>query len=80
VWALDDLSALTGGLHYAIRDARGLPEAAAKLERAMKESYMLAFRPADAGAPKWRKLRVSVTPPEAQQVRVTARSGYYYSD
>jgi hypothetical protein len=80
VWVLEELSAITGGLHFMIRDGRGLPEVAAKLARAMKEQYVLAYRPSATGPPKWRKVRVSVTPPDAQRVRVTARSGYYYSD
>ena len=77
---VEELSRISGGLHFTIRDARDLPDAAAKLARSMKESYLLAFRPAPSAAPRWRKVRVTVTPPEARRVRVAARSGYYYSE
>jgi Ca-activated chloride channel homolog len=76
-WLLEELAELTGGLHFRIHDGSGLASAAEKLARAMKEMYVLAYRPGESGPGKWRKVRVSVTPPTPQRVRVTARSGYY---
>lgn len=76
-WLLEEMAELTGGLHFKISDGSGLSAAAEKLARAMKEMYVLAYRPGESGPGKWRKVRVSVTPPTPQRVRVTARSGYY---
>ena len=79
-WILEELAAVTGGLHFEIHDGNGLAQAAAKLARAMKEVYVLAYRPGASDPGKWRKVRVSVTPPEHQRVRVAARAGYYYPE
>ena len=79
-WMLEDLAAVTGGLHFAIHDGNGLAAAAEKLARAMKEVYVLAYRPGMSNPGKWRKVRISVTPPEPQRVRVAARAGYYYPE
>jgi Ca-activated chloride channel homolog len=79
-WLLEELAELTGGLHITIRDGSALPDAAGKLARAMKEVYVLAYRPAASTPGKWRKVRVSVTPPTQQRVRVSARSGYYFPE
>jgi Ca-activated chloride channel family protein len=76
-WLLEELAEITGGLHFRIHDGNGLASAAEKLARAMKEMYVLAYRPGESGPGKWRKVRVSVSPPTPQRVRVTARSGYY---
>lgn len=79
-WVLEELAELTGGLHFVIRDGSALADTAAKLARAMKEMYVLAYRPGASEPGKWRKVRVSVTPPTPQRVRVTARSGYYFPE
>jgi Ca-activated chloride channel family protein len=79
-YLLEELSNLTGGLNFTVRDAADLAHAAEKLARAMKEVYVLAYRPGDSNPGKWRKVRVSVTPPTPQRVRVTARSGYYFPE
>jgi Ca-activated chloride channel family protein len=79
-WMLEELAEVTGGLHFVIHDGYGLAEAAGKLARAMKEVYVLAYRPAASDPGRWRKVRVSVTPPERQRIRVAARSGYYYPE
>jgi Ca-activated chloride channel family protein len=79
-WLLEELAEVTGGLHITIRDGSQLGSAAARLARAMKEIYVLAYRPAESQPGKWRKVRVSVTPPTPQRVRVTARSGYYFPE
>jgi Ca-activated chloride channel family protein len=79
-WMLEELAAVTGGLHFSIHDGNGLAAAAEKLARAMKEVYVLAYRPGPSDPGKWRKVLVSVTPPERQRVRVAARAGYYYPE
>ena len=79
-WMLEDLAEVTGGLRFVIHDEYGLAGAAEKLARAMKEVYVLAYRPAASDPGRWRKVRVSVTPPERQRVRVASRAGYYYPE
>jgi Ca-activated chloride channel family protein len=79
-WLLEELAEVTGGLHLAIRDAGSLAAAAEKLARAMKETYVLAYRPGASHPGKWRKVRVTVTPPMPQRLRVSARSGYYFPE
>jgi Ca-activated chloride channel family protein len=74
---LDDLAEITGGLHFTIRDHRELPAVAERLARAMKEVYVIAYKPGEAQPGKWRKVRVSVTSGSSKNLRVTARSGYY---
>lgn len=77
---LDELAAMTGGLHFTIRDHRDLPVVAEKLARAMKEVYVIGYKPGESTAGKWRKIRVSVTSRPSKEVRVTARSGYYFPE
>ncbi len=79
-WMLEELAEVTGGLHFMIHDGYGLAAAAEQLARAMKEVYVLAYRPAASDPGRWRKVRVSVTPPERQRIRVSARAGYYYPE
>lgn len=77
---LDDLAEITGGLHFTIRDHRELPAMAERLARAMKDVYVIAYKPGEAQTGKWRKVRVSVTSELSKTLRVTARSGYYLSE
>jgi len=77
---LKELAETTGGLHFTIRDHRSLPEVAEKLARAMKEIYVIGYKPAEASPGKWRRLRVSLTLSPSRDVRVTARSGYYFPE
>jgi Ca-activated chloride channel homolog len=74
---LQELAEMTGGLHFTIRHRDDLAPMAKQLARAMKDVYMVAFKPGEAPPGKWRKIRVSVSPPSAQRLRVYARSGYF---
>jgi len=74
---LEDLAEMTGGLHFTIRHRGDLAPVAAKLARAMKDVYMIGYKPGESQPGKWRKIRVSVAPPSTQRLRVSARSGYF---
>ena len=76
-YLLEELAALTGGLHFTIRHRADLPEMAEKLARAMKDVYVIGYKPGESLPGKWRKIRVSVTPPTPEKLRVSARSGYF---
>jgi hypothetical protein len=71
------LAALTGGLHFTIRHRGDLPTMAEKLARAMKDVYVIGYKPGESLPGKWRKIRVSVTPPSSERLRVSARAGYF---
>ena len=74
---LEELSEITGGLHFTIRNRADLPPMAEKLARAMKDVYTIAYKPGEGSPGKWRRIRISVTPPTAERLKVYARSGYF---
>jgi Ca-activated chloride channel family protein len=72
---LQTLADRTGGLKRTIRDFNEAPPVAAELSRAIRDQYLIGYRPAgrdDSG--KWRAIQVRVNIPYA---RVSARTGYY---
>ena len=74
---LEELAETTGGLHFTIRNRADLPPMAERLARAMKDVYMLAYKPREGSPGKWRSIRISVTPPAPERLKVYARSGYF---
>ena len=78
VFLLEKLSAVTGGLHFTIRNPKDLPSVAEKIARAMRNVYVLSFKPPDALHPgKWRKVSVKLAVGSPRSFRVSAKSGYY---
>lgn len=76
---LGRLAQLTGGLYFDVRGTKEIPGVAETIARAMKEQYLLGFKPEDGSRPdQWRKLRVRVNAPDGSPVRVSARSSYYH--
>lgn len=72
---LEALADRTGGLKRTIRDFNEAPPIAAELSRAIRDQYLIGYRPAardDSG--KWRAIQVKVSIPAT---RVSARTGYY---
>lgn len=81
VYLLEDLAALTGGLHFTIRDRSELPQVAQKLAEAMKNVYVIGYKPSETAIPgKWRKVRVELSSRNFKSARVTARTGYFPSE
>jgi len=74
---LGELAEITGGLHFTIRHRADLAPMADKLARAMKDVYTIAYKPGEGPPGKWRKIRISVTPPAPERLKVYARSGYF---
>jgi Ca-activated chloride channel homolog len=71
-----ELSTLTGGRSYHLRDGRGLTETLGAIARELREQYLLGYtptRPIVAGANEWRSITVRVKRPDVQ---VRARDGY----
>jgi Ca-activated chloride channel family protein len=74
---LEELAGITGGLHFTIRNRADLPPMANQLARAMKDVYMISYKPGEGPPGKWRRIRISVTPPTPERLQVYARSGYF---
>jgi Ca-activated chloride channel homolog len=71
-----ELSTLTGGRSYHLRDGKGLAETLRAIARELREQYLLGYtpsRPILAGANEWRSITVRVKRPGLQ---VRARDGY----
>jgi Ca-activated chloride channel family protein len=77
-YLLEKLSAVTGGLHFTIRNPKELPAVAEKIAQAMKSLYVLSYKPPESLQPgKWRKVRVSLAVASPRSFRVVAKSGYF---
>jgi len=76
-YLLEELAEITGGIHFTIRNRADLPPMADKLARAMKDVYTIAYKPGEGQPGKWRQIRIWVTPPTPERLKVYARSGYF---
>ncbi len=74
---LESLAASTGGLHFTVRDRSALPGQAARLATAMKNLYVISYRPPEGEPGKWRKVRVTVNGDSGKELRIASRAGYY---
>jgi VWFA-related protein len=71
---LNDLAQETGGLSIRVTDSTDIQEAAHRISDALRERYVIGFRPADRETPgKWHKIQIKTGIPK---VNVYARSGY----
>ena len=76
---LQTLSERTGGLHATVRHRAGLATAARGLAAAMKNLYVIGYRPSGRAIPgTWQKIRVAMERPQPVPVRIIARPGYYH--
>jgi Ca-activated chloride channel family protein len=72
---LEELADKTGGLYFHARNDTEAQEAMTKAGQALRNEYLIGFRPADpALSGKWHRIRVKTTVPK---LSVHARSGYY---
>lgn len=75
---LERLAKSTGGLKLDVRTASEIPGAAQVISRAMRDQYLIGFKPVDnSEGGKLRKVRVSLDLPDAPSMRVNARRGYF---
>ena len=76
---LSDLAEETGGRLFPVRHIKDLPEAVAKLNRALHDQYVLAYYPKNSSRDgKYRRVQVRIaTPPAAPPLRASWRAGYY---
>ena len=72
---LKKLADKTGGLHFRVRNDVEAKEAAIKAGQALRNEYLIGYRPPDSGTVgKWHQVRVKSNVPK---VSVHARNGYY---
>ena len=72
---LEKLSDQTGGLHFRVRNDAEAKEAVIKIGRALRDEYVIGYRPADSdNTGKWHRIRVKLN---ASGSHVHARKGYY---
>jgi Ca-activated chloride channel homolog len=76
---LNDLTTMTGGRTFAVRQVGDLPDIASKISMELRNQYVLGYRPSDRGHDgKWRKIKVKLRPPKGlPPLTVFAKSGYY---
>ena len=72
---LEKLSDLTGGLYFHVRNTDEAKEDAIKAGRALRNEYVIGYRPSDSGiSGRWHRIRVKS---KASDLHVHARNGYY---
>ena len=75
VW-LGEITDVTGGRTITVDNRGRVPEAAATISRAMRNQYVLGYRPTNATNAKWRKIKVRLTSSEGRSLRAYYRQGY----
>jgi len=76
---LGDLTMMTGGRMYAVKNVNQLPDIATKISMELRNQYVLGYRPSQrAHDGKWRKIKVRLNPPKGMPpLTVSAKSGYF---
>jgi Ca-activated chloride channel family protein len=76
---LAELTELTGGRTFTVRNPNKLSEIAAKIGTELHSQYVLGYRPSNKTRDaRWRKIAVKVHSRDGQQhVSVHAKTGYY---
>lgn len=76
---LDEMAEATGGFSYTVSDPNDLSDIATKIGTALRNEYILAYKPAEKPHDgKWHKIKIKLIPPKGlPSLHVTARNGYY---
>lgn len=76
---LDEMAEATGGFSYTVSDPNDLADIATKIGTALRNEYILAYKPAlKPRDGTWHKIKVKLIPPKGlPPLHVTARNGYY---
>jgi Ca-activated chloride channel family protein len=75
VW-LGEITDVTGGRTITVDNRGKVPEAAATISRAMRNQYVLGYRPTTTATTKWRKIKVRLTSSGDRSLRAYYRRGY----
>jgi Ca-activated chloride channel family protein len=70
---LERLADRSGGLSFTLADYEDPAAVASKISRAIRDQYLIGYRPSPGEPGKWRTIHVKVDVP---QVRVSSRTGY----
>jgi Ca-activated chloride channel family protein len=72
---LSDLAEASGGISFTVVTSDGIPPAASKIGRAIRDEYVIGYRQDDRDdSGKWRGVQLRINVP---QLKVYARKGYY---
>lgn len=76
---LSDITQVTGGRSFTISDPNDLPDVANKIGVALRNEYILAYKPTvKPHDGKWHKIRVKLHPPKGlPPLHVSAKRGFY---
>jgi Ca-activated chloride channel homolog len=76
---LDELTRLTGGRTFTVRQLDDLPDTAAKISMELRNQYVLGYRPSNLKRDgKYRKLKIKISGPRGlPPLHVDAKYGYY---
>ena len=76
---LGDLTMMTGGRMFAVKNVSELPDIATKISMELRNQYVLGYRPSQrAHDGKWRKIKVRLNPPKGMPpLTVSAKTGYF---
>lgn len=75
VW-LGEITDATGGRTITVDNRGKVPEAAATISRAMRNQYVLGYRPTTTTGVKWRKIKVRLNSAAEPSLRAYYKQGY----
>jgi len=73
---LSEITDVSGGRTITVDNREKVPEAAATISRAMRNQYVLGYRPTSPGGAKWRKIKVRLTSSDERSLRAYYKQGY----
>jgi len=76
VW-LGEITDATGGRTITVDNRGKVPEAAAAISRAMRNQYVLGYRPTTTAGTKWRKIKVRLTSTTESPLHAYYKQGYW---
>jgi Ca-activated chloride channel family protein len=76
---LSEMTEMTGGRVFPVRNLGELPDIAAKIGMELRNQYVLGYKPSNAQRNGiWRKIKVKLKPPKGlPPLNVYAKTGYY---
>jgi len=79
---LAEMSDVTGGRTFTISDPNELPDVATKIGTALRNEYVLAYKPLQKPRDgKWHKIKVKLLPPKGlPALNLHAKQGYYAAE
>ncbi len=79
---LAEMSDVTGGRTFTLSDPNELPDVATKIGTALRNQYVLAYKPLQKPRDgKWHKIKVKLVPPKGlPTLSLHAKQGYYAAE